>query len=330
MRPNLLDVLEAAYDLQADSQSWQENLVAAAGRAFPGTSGAYAYAYEIRDGAPRLVSGITGDACFLSAIEQGHTQADRDAALRAYTAPSHAAPTAAWLAEPDTGRPPGWLGPMWSRFGIVDVLGILATRPDGISLALGLGLTRAGFPDLDGRDGRLVAHRGTLLARHLETALVVREALAHGEVLAELDGSGRGDLQPRAASSLDLRDLPARLERALDLSHAGDERGLELWDELLRGRWSMVRCHSSAGRRRYLVVENPRHDVLRRLTALEREVVARVARGDANKVVAIELGCHPSTVANVLARAMRKLGCGSRTELALLARVLGNRSAGAC
>jgi DNA-binding NarL/FixJ family response regulator len=48
----------------------------------------------------------------------------------------------------------------------------------------------------------------------------------------------------------------------------------------------------------------------------------RVAAGSANKVVAAELDLHPSAVARILTRALRKLGIERRVHLALLSRLL--------
>jgi DNA-binding CsgD family transcriptional regulator len=52
------------------------------------------------------------------------------------------------------------------------------------------------------------------------------------------------------------------------------------------------------------------------LSRAEREVVAAVLRGRTNAEIAVERGSSARTVANLLARAFRKLGVCSRAELA--------------
>jgi len=52
------------------------------------------------------------------------------------------------------------------------------------------------------------------------------------------------------------------------------------------------------------------------LTTAERAVVALVLSGWSNAQVALRRGCSARTVANQLASAYRKLGVGSRAELA--------------
>jgi DNA-binding CsgD family transcriptional regulator len=58
---------------------------------------------------------------------------------------------------------------------------------------------------------------------------------------------------------------------------------------------------------------------LARLTARERDVVARALRGCANKVIAYDLGLAHSTVRVLMARAAIKLGAHSRDELLRIA-----------
>lgn len=62
---------------------------------------------------------------------------------------------------------------------------------------------------------------------------------------------------------------------------------------------------------------------LDRLTAREREIVMAVSQGLSFKQAARKIGVAPSTVANHLYRVYRKLGVGSRTELAAMVHPAG-------
>ncbi len=107
--------------------------------------------------------------------------------------------------------------------------------------------------------------------------------------------------------------------------HAGTEmtrNGRAVWDQLLYGRWSIVRLQHANGRLRFLALENPRSDDLHVLTPTERAVIERVASGQPNKVIAMDLELHLSSVSNITARAMRKLGIDRRVHVAALARLL--------
>ncbi len=61
--------------------------------------------------------------------------------------------------------------------------------------------------------------------------------------------------------------------------------------------------------------EAPWLDGLDRLTASERDVVARVLRGQSNAAIASVRGTSPRTIANQLAAIYAKLGVRSRREL---------------
>jgi DNA-binding CsgD family transcriptional regulator len=56
------------------------------------------------------------------------------------------------------------------------------------------------------------------------------------------------------------------------------------------------------------------------LTVAERDVVAAVLSGSSNREIARARGRSPRTVANQVAAAFRKLGVGSRVELAAVLR----------
>jgi DNA-binding CsgD family transcriptional regulator len=325
-RRQLLDVVEAAYDLDASDEAWGEGLVAAAVGAFPGASGALGFRYRLASGAPQIAAGVLGDPAFLEVPSEGHEQVSTAQVLKAYLAPSHAEPTTLFHADPVTGHVPEGLHRMWARHGLSDMFGIYANRHESESLTLGIAMPRVSYPTVEARDFRGMRRQWSALARHLELALAVRESMREGRVVGELDEHGRGDFDDGAAPHRDvLAESARRLEHARKTSAEGDDRGLSVWEGLLRGRWSIVRHRSHGGRLRFLAIENPPADVLRTLTAIERDVVMRAAVGEANKVIASELGIHVSSAAEILTRAMRKLGIEHRVHLAQLAGVLGAR-----
>jgi DNA-binding CsgD family transcriptional regulator len=91
------------------------------------------------------------------------------------------------------------------------------------------------------------------------------------------------------------------------------------WRSLVDGRSSLVDHFDHAGRRFLFVRPNrPSSRASGRLTEREREVVAYLLAGHANKVIAYELGLPESTISSVLRSAARKLGARSRLELVRL------------
>jgi DNA-binding NarL/FixJ family response regulator len=95
------------------------------------------------------------------------------------------------------------------------------------------------------------------------------------------------------------------------------DAALDLWEALVRGRWSLVDHFESDGRRYVVAHRNePGGDDPRGLSTRERDVAELVGRGYAPKEIAYALGLSRSTVDNALGRARRKLGIGSLAELA--------------
>jgi DNA-binding NarL/FixJ family response regulator len=99
--------------------------------------------------------------------------------------------------------------------------------------------------------------------------------------------------------------------------------GLTAWAALVSGRWSLVDRFDSDGRRFVVAYRNPPGCLdPRRLTPREERATLLVALGHSNKEVAYELDITESTVANLLASALGKLGLESRTLLPIFWRDL--------
>lgn len=321
-RGRLLDVIDATWALDTSADDWQQQVVKQVQRAFVDTDGVLSFRYRLADGLPQLTSPVVGDPRFMSVPDEGHESVDMQSIFKAYTAPSHAEPTLLFHADPRTHAPPAALERMWARYGLRDMFGIYATRQGADSLTVGVALPRSTTPDVRAVDWRARRLAFGCIARHLENALTVREALDR-EVAAEFDLEGRGEFSSTAVEHRRaLTGLARALEHHRTQALSGDLGALDVWAQLLKGRWSIVRSQRAGGKLRYLAIENPPDDTVRALSALEREVVNRAAAGQPNKVMAIELELHLSTVCNVLASALRKLGVERRTHLPLLQSLL--------
>jgi DNA-binding CsgD family transcriptional regulator len=321
-RGRLLDVLDATYALGADPETWQATVVSQVEKAFTDNDGVLSFRYRLVDGLPQLTSRVFGDPRFMAVPDEGHGSVDMKSIYRAYTEASHAEPTTLFHANPVTGEPPADLVRMWQRYGVRDMLGVYATRPGGENMTVGVALPMSTTPEVRAVDWRTRRFQWGAIARHLENALTVRDQLERG-VVADFDSLGRGDFAPHVAGERQtLVETAQQLEHHRDEAHQGSLESLDVWSRLLQGRWSIVRYQRQGGRMRYLAIENPAGDTLRALTAAEREVVVRAAAGQPNKVVAAELELHLSTVCNLLASGLRKLGLERRTHLPMLQTLL--------
>ncbi|HKY63281.1 MAG TPA: LuxR C-terminal-related transcriptional regulator [bacterium] len=181
------------------------------------------------------------------------------------------------------------------------------------------------------RQGRVIGMLS--LGRSSEVAAFDRRdglrAEAISRIFAErlLEVSGR-DSQAEFPSSHSMETARLRAARALlraDLGRLEDEaRSLPpeeaaLWWQGLAANQVAPIDFFDRGSKRYVLLplNGPGSDTVaaRPLTAREREIVGRVAAGDANKVIAFDLGLSVSTVASHLASAMAKLGLVSRVQL---------------
>lgn len=101
------------------------------------------------------------------------------------------------------------------------------------------------------------------------------------------------------------------------------ERAVEAWRALTSGRWSVLDHFDRDGRRYYVARANaPEVGERAGLSERELQVVRAMALGHSNKLIAYELGLHPSTVSGHIASAGRKLGASTRLDLMQRARLL--------
>jgi DNA-binding NarL/FixJ family response regulator len=180
---------------------------------------------------------------------------------------------------------------------------------------------------LDGVEHAVIELRSTLSPEALrpgdlspaEHALV--EGLLHGRRNADL-ARERGTSRHTVANQLSILyrrlGVSSRTELVLRAAaESGAARPAVTADDLCS--WEHVESFVDAGRRTIILRRCvPGQKRARGLTVREAEVVTRVARGQANKLVALELGLAGATVAVHVARAARKLGVASRVELILL------------
>lgn len=231
-----------------------------------------------------------------------------------------------------------------AAMGVRSLTGINAGFVENSAVCIGVPIPHGGaefWPTQDrGTWERIAAHLAAAYRLRTRRALRDRPAVimgANGRVLhAESEASAGSELAQ-------LRDAMAVVGRARRV-RMSPEAALDAWRALYDGRWSVVESIERDGRRLLIAHPNaPLHDDTssadpggghdppddaRTLSAAERRVVAAVAQGHSNKLIAYELGIAISTVATLIGRARRKLGYTSRVELARAGRALLPRLSG--
>jgi DNA-binding CsgD family transcriptional regulator len=114
-----------------------------------------------------------------------------------------------------------------------------------------------------------------------------------------------------------LREAAIRVDKARSkLRKQEGEQALEVWQGLVRGRWSLVDWFDSDGRRFIVVIPNaPGLGDPRGLTEREHQVATYVARGESGKLIGYRFGISRQRVSLLLKSAMRKLGVKTQAEL---------------
>jgi DNA-binding CsgD family transcriptional regulator len=180
---------------------------------------------------------------------------------------------------------------------------------------------------------RALQTRWTRVAVHLAAAWRLRRAL-RGAHAQDLDGA-EAILSP--TGKIEHASEHARTRQARQaLSHAAHtiERGrtprgrrngdrtVAEWTGLIAARWSLVDHFESDGKRFLVARRNDVADTGRaELSPRELQAVAFAALGHNNKLIAYEMGIAAETVRVLLHRAARKLGAHDRSELIERARL---------
>jgi DNA-binding CsgD family transcriptional regulator len=323
MAADPIGVVEASYRSAGDLRAWLSGVTEAARGLLQGGDKSFGLVADLTDPAQvrlrDIVSAGADDVSdFVQAVTPALSQTDQ---ASTYRSPIVFGTMAERLGGP-AAFGAHWLSAEFRRRGWADFDVLMAFDPGGVGCILA-----SARPDV-GTTPRRVAAQWSLVAAHMTAGLRLRDALTP-EPEAVLEPSGKLQHAEGTAREPDNRDrLRAAvlgIERARSsLRRRDPEEALELWRGLVAGRWSLVDVFDSDGRRFMVARENAVRGPGQRLalSVREQQVLAYVAMGHANKLIAYSLGLSESTVSEHARRAMLKLGLGSRLEVA---RLLGGR-----
>jgi DNA-binding CsgD family transcriptional regulator len=323
---DLLDVIEAAYQVDASDAEWLQKLAQSAHPLLDGGFGLCAFQYARgAEGLPEIVR-----SCMLG--------------LPAGLAELHA--TIFRTMDPDIKQRPFRMGPCVSgsqlmgggdalrrhphmqkyahTFGMADSLWITAVEPSGAGCGIHAGRAEIGAPSpmVKRHWSRIAAHLSTAarLRKRLRAAGAVNDATA-GDDGAVLDPGGRVHHAAGPAKEKDALDELRRAVLSLEKARgparrAEPDQALTDWKVLVMARWSLIDQFERDGRRYVVAYENqPSGAGPDALTAREKQVVGHALLGHHNKLIAYELGISHSTVRVLLARAAKRLRVNTRAEL---------------
>ena len=303
----LVDIIEAAYDVDQSDEVWLDGLTRAARPIVDRGLGATAYLYDARDPTNLRILSMSVP----SEIDGGALTAFLGGVPPEYVASTWRKPFG--LASSTEGFEGPLENALHAMFGARDVIAINGRDTSGFGVWLG-SLVPARVEMTD--DHASLLER---IAPHLASACRLRRRVQR-QPEAVLDPQGNvvdatGDAtlnDARAALSL----AATRIEEARGPMRSGDTaRAVGGWKGLVSARWTLVDKFERDGKR-FLVAQQNAHeiDVANDLSPRERAVMAAAAAGHHDKLIAYELGVAHSTVRVLLFRAMRKLGAKTRAE----------------
>jgi DNA-binding CsgD family transcriptional regulator len=324
MQRDWLGVVEAAYRTDLDEQKWLDGVLDAARPMLDHRVGIAALLYDassmntlvplrfITSGTPR---GLRSEEC-MRLIQESSPNPE-------FLARTFGALSCGLVSQT--------FGPGFPQvlehlrpFGVVDMLAVNGVDPSLMGCFLTGNLPPTASAPLASRTRAM----WTRISAHLAAGYRVRRRLSAEEgsssgVEAVLTPAGKVEHAEGLAREKEareaLRDSVQLLERVRTRLRRDDpEAAVSSWKGLVEARWSLL-DHFETGGKRYVIArynEAAASHTLSQLSAREQQVVAFVALGHANKVIAYELGLSPSTVGVLITRASRKLGVRSRSELA--------------
>jgi DNA-binding CsgD family transcriptional regulator len=313
-RGDLLAVVDAAHRLDQPATPWLRDLrdTVLTLDTHIGEALAYTYRWDPTERRPRYQwSAHTADDPIGQLPQRTERFADPAQIAYAYAGASHCVASTDVLG----GQLPTGMSRLYAEHDIGDFIGVIGRAGD-TGLVLGLGL----------RPGRRLALplRRSLaaLSAELSSAMGLRAQLTAGGGIEAADAvftpDGRcehaaSDLHP-AAPRRALRERVRRRERLRGQRPADPARALA-WDRLLSGRWHIVDCFDTDGRRFLVLQQRAAPSPLRMLDDLDKRLVTLAADGASNKRIALTLGLSESAVTRRLAPCLARLGLRHRHEL---------------
>jgi DNA-binding CsgD family transcriptional regulator len=316
---DLVQVLEALYEVEQPRTSWLRGVIKAAGSTLDRGAGVAMILYDVSGDAPKIdeIDAINVDAsCFAMGIDTHNDAGFAESVLTSYR--NNVCATAAeYVRDPQVLRA---MRQCYARVGVQDQVLINGANSSGIGCALYV---------LSKTHLRLTAVERDLMTRiatHLSAAYRLQrllEALNEGDGLIDalLNIDGQVEHAEVAASSYEARRSLTTAVKLREWARASSGRGdpwraTSAWKPMVEGRWSLVDGYEPNGRRYIAARANePLLIGPPMLSPRERQVAYLAGLGRSNKVIAYELGLAHATVRVLVARAAYKLGVRTRAEM---------------
>jgi len=315
VRPDLLGVVEAAYDLRGSEQGWVARVAERIAPFFDDGLGMMAGTFSLspagRFRLQPMVSTVAPEVVALT--RRVHATAAVPDLMRAYSRRVGLNWVSETIDVQGSSASSTAVRALLGSVGAQDFHAVICADPNGHGMLVSLARRRRDRP------APATVAAWARVAVHLAAGLRLVRRL--GDEEAVVHPGGRIAHAQGPARQADAREALRRAAVAIDrsrgpLRHRDRNQALTIWRGLVQGRWSLVDRFDQDGRRFLVAHRNdPRVRDPRALTPRERQVLGYAALGQSNKLVAYTLGITESAVASHLSAAMAKLGMRSRVDL---------------
>ncbi len=330
--PRFYELIEYIYRLDVEPRKWQMRLAEEIRHRLPDGPGILSYEFDIRKpgkstrlGRVISVGDIDG---FTQKTGPVHESFDADLYRQLLEGlGSHAATIREALEKLNIDSSAfSPIEKVIKQLGFSDIWGVCSMNPNALGIVFAIPISgKQEVKDVD-------RYAWTKVAVHIAAAYRLQLRLRRYPDFEDAEGIFRSDGSEvhLDGPAIDEREALGRFIQTVDKARAhdyrsGDSTTLDIWEGLLRGRWSLVDHIDSDGARFLLAIRNdPEAQAPNTLSRREAQTASYAALGHMNKEIAYELGLDVSTVASHLSNALKKLGLESRTELVWLhGRLLG-------
>jgi DNA-binding CsgD family transcriptional regulator len=321
-----IGVIEAVYAIDQPKEPWLKGVLRAAAPLMACT-GVGALLYDLSNPAsPRLdfAAGLNAPSSWMEMSVQGHTDPQAAPVLvhnaRKYMCASSSEYLRHYGAHEQTIRE------NMARIGMAESIFVNGLDASGMGCALQLGFETPFTlsPPLTGFLKRLASHLATGY-RLQRTVAKLNHTSPSGEAI--LDGSGRLVHAEGEAKANDHRESLSTAAEQYRWARGKARReqpapAVDAWKAMVAARWTLHEQVEADGKRFIHALANePCAAGPKELSVREQQVAALAALGRSNKLIAYELGLAHATVRVLIARAAKKVGARSRSEL--IARLQG-------
>lgn len=323
-----IDIVEAAYDVGAFLGDWLPNVIESGEAAIDfgmGVGGAL-WAGASPDGQPLVVQMHVPAA--VPDLPLRYTKAALAAGPAMVAETSRALLGRVNVLSETKERWPGVFDAITTHVGCKDMLSLFAVDPDLFGATVTapspkpIALSRQAREHWHMVGVHIAAGRrlGRVRAGEEQKGLPPTEMPLDAEALLDpkrfVVAQAAGDARESAASET-IRKAAMQVDKARGrLRRTDPGEALELWQGLVRGRWSLIDWFDTDGRRFVLAKPNAPHvGDPRGLTERQYQVATYAALGESSKLIGYRLGLSPQRVSTLLRTAMRKLRVKSQAQL---------------